>query len=361
MMNKRVKMGGACILALALTLAGLKLPSAYAALPVDLSQKGSIEFKLAKNVYPEPANPDEKKADYNEELSKLPMTVKLYQVADITETGAYKAKDGYTTLGVEQVNSDTTTEEWTTMAATAAGLAAGTTENYRVVKAKDSDSIKMESPMELGLYLVLVEDVVTDSYIYSFNPYLISVPNNYVYTTGSDAWVYNLTGDNAVGLKPERQGRLGDLEIVKDLIGYNASLGGAYFVYRVSVANPDGTTTSNVYKLSFTDTGSRSLTITDLPAGAEVTVTEVYTGASYSLTTGTDATQKTTITANPNSDWKVTGGDKPAELEPYEPTSVSFTNTYDKRQNGGSGVVNTFYKNGEIVDCRNDMEKVEVN
>ena len=41
MMNKRVKMGGACILALALTLAGLKLPSAYAALPVDLSQKGS--------------------------------------------------------------------------------------------------------------------------------------------------------------------------------------------------------------------------------------------------------------------------------------------------------------------------------
>ena len=44
MMNKRVKMGGACILALALTLAGLKLPSAYAALPVDLSQKGSIEF-----------------------------------------------------------------------------------------------------------------------------------------------------------------------------------------------------------------------------------------------------------------------------------------------------------------------------
>lgn len=359
MMNKRVKMGGACILALALTLAGLKLPSAYAALPVDLSQKGSIEFKLAKNVYPEPANPDEERADYNEELYKLPMTVKLYQVADITETGAYKAKDAYTTLGVDQVNSETKTEEWTAMAATAAELAAGTTEDYRAVKAKDSDSVKLELPMELGLYLVLVDDVVTDSYIYSFNPYLISVPNNYVYSTGSDAWVYNLTGDNAVGLKPERQERLGDLEIVKDLIGYNASLGGAYFVYEVSVPNPDGTTTSNVYKLSFTDTGSRSLTITDLPAGAEVTVTEVYTGASYSLTT--DATQKPTITANPNSDWKVTGGDKPAELEPYTPSSVSFTNTYDKRQNGGSGVVNTFYKNGEIVDWRNDIDKVEVN
>ena len=199
MMNKRVKMGGACILALALTLAGLKLPSAYAALPVDLSQKGSIEFKLAKNVYPEPANPDEERADYNEELYKLPMTVKLYQVADITETGAYKAKDAYTTLGVDKVNSETKTEEWTAMAATAAELAAGMTEDYRAVKAKDSDSVKQELPMELGLYLVLVDDVVTDSYIYSFNPYLISVPNNYVYSTGSDAWVYNLTGDNAVG------------------------------------------------------------------------------------------------------------------------------------------------------------------
>lgn len=358
MMNKRVKMGGACILALALTLAGLKLPSAYAALPVDLSQKGSIEFKLAKNVYPDPANPDEEQADYNEELYKLPLTVKLYKVADITETGAYKAEDGYTTLDVDKVNSDTKTEEWTKMAATAAKLAAGTTENYRAVKAKDSDSIKMESPMELGLYLVLVEDVVTDSYIYSFNPYLISVPNNYVYTTGSDAWVYNLTGDNAVGLKPERQGRLGDLEIVKDLIGYNASLGGAYFVYRVSVANPDGTTSSNVYKLSFDNTGRQSLLITDLPAGAEVTVTEVYTGASYFLTT--DETQKTTITANPNSDWKVTGEKEPAEKEPYTPNSVSFTNDYDKRQNGGSGVVNTFYKNGDTVDCRNDI-KPEVN
>lgn len=196
----------------------LKLPSAYAALPVDLSQKGSIEFKLAKNVYPEPANPDEERADYNEELYKLPMTVKLYQVADITETGAYKAKDAYTTLGVDKVNSETKTEEWTAMAATAAELAAGMTEDYRAVKAKDSDSVKQELPMELGLYLVLVDDVVTDSYIYSFNPYLISVPNNYVYSTGSDAWVYNLTGDNAVGLKPERQERLGDLEIVKDLI-----------------------------------------------------------------------------------------------------------------------------------------------
>lgn len=55
MMNKRVKMGGACILALALTLAGLKLPSAYAALPVDLSQKGASSSSWAKNVYPEPA------------------------------------------------------------------------------------------------------------------------------------------------------------------------------------------------------------------------------------------------------------------------------------------------------------------
>lgn len=299
MMNKRVKMGGACILALALMLAGLKLPSAYAALPVDLSQKGSIEFKLAKNVYPEPANPDEERADYNEELYKLPMTVKLYQVADITETGAYKAKDAYTTLGVDKVNSETKTEEWTAMAATAAELAAGTTEDYRAVKAKDSDSVKQELPMELGLYLVLVDDVVTDSYIYSFNPYLISVPNNYVYSTGSDAWVYNLTGDNAVGLKPGAAGaswRSGDCQGSDRL---QCIPGWRVFVYEVSVPNPDGTTTSNVYKLSFTDTGSRSLTITDLPAGAEVTVTEVYTGASYSLTT--DPTQKTTITANPNS------------------------------------------------------------
>ena len=73
-----------------------------------------------------------------------------------------------------------------------------------------------EKVSETGLYLVSVEQLVTPNYVYTFTPYLISLPNNYYSGEGtSDAWVYNLTGDNAIGLKPEQQQRTGDLIINK--------------------------------------------------------------------------------------------------------------------------------------------------
>lgn len=39
MKNRKIKTGGAGFLALVLLLAGLKLPRAYAALPIDLTKK----------------------------------------------------------------------------------------------------------------------------------------------------------------------------------------------------------------------------------------------------------------------------------------------------------------------------------
>ncbi len=363
MKNKRIRIGGALLLAASLSLAGLKLPSAYAALPVDLTKKGQIEFRLSQNVYPTPSEEGEQPVNYDDELTALPMQVKLYKVADITATGAYTVTTVFQSLDseVKAISSTTSAEDWTAMAEEAAKAAAGQTGTYKAEKAANADSVTLSSQMDLGLYLVLVENVVTDSYIYSFNPYLISVPNNYYSSTEDDSWVYSLTGDHAVGLKPERTGRLGDLVIEKNLTSYNASLGGANFIYDVTVEALDGTISSNVYQLSFTGAGSDSLTVTDLPAGATVTVTERYTGSSYSLTT--EASQTAVITANPNSDAKVLDPENEGKAEEaaYTPVGVSFTNSYDERQNGGSSVVNTFYKNGETVDWKNDIEKAEVN
>ncbi len=372
MKNKRIQIGGALLLAGTLAIAGLKLPSAYAALPVDLKQKGSIEFQLSKNIYQTTQSEEDgedggaavQPENFDSELKDLKLSINLYQVADIKESGAYTATRDFTSMQADltAVNASTTAEQWTTMAETAEGIVASNAlrESKAAAKASGAESVTV-SDLDLGLYLVTVENVVTPNYIYSFNPYLISVPNHY-YTDSNqdDTWVYNLTGDNAVGLKPERTNRLGDLTIIKNLTGYNASLGGADFIYNVTVEALDGTTTSNVYKLSFDKAGTNSLTITDLPAGAAVTVTEVYTGSSYSLTT--DRTQTTTITANPNSDAKVMGEEESEGQEPYTPESVSFTNTYDKRQNGGSTVVNTFYKDGDTVQWKNDIPSAaEVN
>lgn len=360
MMNKRIKTGGACILALALMLAGLKLPSAYAALPVDLTKTGEMEFTLAKNVYPTPAA-GETSTSFDGDLKALELTARLYKVADISEAGAYTATADFQTLAdeVKNVDSETTAEEWTAMAAKAAEAAAGAG-TYTATKAAGSEAFSRVTGMKLGLYLVTVDDAFSDYHRYSFNPYLISVPNNYYYDTDpkDDAWVYSLTGDRAVGLKPQRTERLGDLVINKNLTGYNASVGGAYFVYQVSVTRMgEQEAETNVYKLSFNGTGAKSLMLEDIPAGATVVVTEVYTGSSYELKT--EASQTAKITANPNSDWKLKEGEtEPMEKVPYTPEFVSFTNHYDGRQNGGSGVVNTFYKKNGTVTWKNDAVSV---
>ncbi len=73
-----------------------------------------------------------------------------------------------------------------------------------------------------------------------------------------------------------------------------------------------------------------------------MTVKEVYTGASYQLSSA--AEQTTQIVAMPTDD---------EQTENY-PAEVEFSNEYDGRHNGGSGVVNTFYKDGDTIGWEND-------
>src|SRR5699024_12349884 len=64
---------------------------------------------------------------------------------------------------------------------------------------------------------------------YAFTPYLVSLPNNYFYTTGQDEWVYDVTA----GMKPQQTPRYGSLVIRKTLTSYNATLGSATFIFQV--------------------------------------------------------------------------------------------------------------------------------
>jgi len=64
-------------------------------------------------------------------------------------------------------------------------------------------------------------------YRYSFQPYLISLPNNNYYKAaegeeGDDTWIYDLVnnaqGNNAIGLKPAKEDLYGSLVIEKDKV-----------------------------------------------------------------------------------------------------------------------------------------------
>ena len=102
MKNRKIKTGGAGFLALVLLLAGLKLPRAYAALPIDLTKKGTVEFQLAQNVYqnqdPSGTGQAGQSMEFNDELKELPLHISLYQVATVGENGAYTATAEYEAL-----------------------------------------------------------------------------------------------------------------------------------------------------------------------------------------------------------------------------------------------------------------------
>lgn len=343
-MNRRVKILGACALTLAVTLSGLALPRAYAAKAVDVNKKCSIEFNLQNSVYDAATeNKDAEKAEDFAELNKLHVQVHLYRVADIKETGAYTETKGFEELKLDQISDKTTAEQWAEKAAKARELIESGVEPAAETAVTLENGKGKVSGLATGMYLIVADEVKSPYFTYSFKESLISLPNNYWYNSQSDDWIYNLTEKNAVGLKPDREERKGDLVINKTLTSYNATVGGATFVFHVNVEKRDGTVTNNVYKMEFNGAGNDSLTISDLPAGAIVTVTEEYSGASYKLVS--DNNQQTAIIA---------------QEEEGNPVSVSFTNEYDGGQNGGSGIVNRFYMENGSVDWENDL-KPEVN
>ena len=119
--------------------------------------------------------------------------------------------------------------------------------------------------------------------------------------------------------------KYGNLTIVKHLNRFELSED-ATFVFTV-VGKIDGKTVySNVATLTCSaehPSGLLSTTLNYIPAGAEVTVTESYSGSHYVLTPTSEKDQTTVIVAN-------------------DTVSVDFTNDYTPEEKGGHGIVNTF-------------------
>jgi hypothetical protein len=90
-----------------------------------------------------------------------------------------------------------------------------------------------------------------------------------------------------------------------------------------------------VVALTFDAAGKQSLTIEKIPAGAVVTVTEIYSGGSYKVTGSGEF--ETVILANEAYDQVVE-----ETTEEVETATVTFVNDYDGSSNGGTGVVNHF-------------------
>lgn len=287
MMNKRLKQGSTFLLAVALTFPLLTLPGAKAASAINTGQKCSIEFDISGN---------------SSELLSASIPVNLYKVASVDESGNYTGIGAFSKLDLSSVsadNLDAAAATWAERAAEAKKLLKDDTEPTTTTLTQGRGTA---TGLDTGLYLVDTPKVITPNYTYTFTPYLVSLPtNNYYSGNGaSDDWIYDLTKEynSAVGLKPEQHVRYGNLVINKELVDHNATFGNnATFVFQIDITTLDNKKETRIEELTFDAAGSHSVTIEKIPAGSHVTVTEVYSGASYELASA--KSQKTDIIANP--------------------------------------------------------------
>ncbi len=285
-------------------------------------------------------------SNYAGELNALSVPVTIYKIADVTASGAYKPDEKYEDIGLQNVSSSTTAEQWQAMAEEAArtALPKGVLSEVEVSKDEPKKLLVGEKPKDLeattltggagtisnlttGMYLVAAFAVSSEQYTYYFAPYLVSVPGNDYYTMGSDSWLYDVT----VTLKPASVRRWGYLRIIKNLSTYREG-DTASFIFQVEGTKAADTVQAEEYKYSnvlqyrFDGPGTQNDLLIKLPAGTTGTVTEVGPGAGYRNTGA--ATQDFTIAA---------GDENSAQV-----ATVTFTNEYDGGMNGGTSVVNKF-------------------
>ena len=269
--------------------------------------------------------------------------VDIYQVASYsTEEYAFETVKAFADL--QKALSDTAAldaKTWAALAQQAAGLALKEGSGIKPV-AEGKMKAKI-SGLEPGLYMIVPRGTDTkaddyDSYVktndnkelvsfiaeggdaFTYLPQLVVLPSTHdeikpgdVISTADGDWVYDVT----VTVKATEESLLSSLKIVKSLLTYE-SKDPATFVFKVEC----GDDYSNVVSIVFTKAGKQEVLIEDkFPIGAEVTVTEVYSGANYKATSA--ASQTVTIAAK-------------------EVAVASFTNDYTNTNRGGGSITNQF-------------------
>ena len=201
-----------------------------------------------------------------------------------------------------------------------------------------------DEDLQAGLYLLVARPADSGSYLKTFKdedgneylaselrakeysitvaPEVISLPtkeadeDGTINTANEGDWIY----DAEVFLKPEYEKRLGSIEIIKDLLTYETSHD-AFFVFQVEGVLDGENVYSNLVSMRFDGYGEQRKLIENIPVGAEMTITEIYSTPGYSIVGSNSGT--ITVSAD-------------------EILSVRFENDYDESRDKGNGVMNNF-------------------
>lgn len=275
------------------------------------------------------------------------VVIDLYKIAELDESGNIKgltADFANSGADLSVLTNKTSEEEVKTeivekVKPVAQSDAVKPTDTIKATKTKDGlTNATATIANGAGIYLFVPQDCSDNDFNYTFTSYILYAPTSDYITlgSGSDEWKY----DASFLLKSEAKPKYGKVTITKNLKTFNDSLGTASFIYDVEATRDEKTVFSNVYTLTFDKNDeyvdgafTKSITIDKVPAGTTITVTEVYSGASYTIDVEENKTQ--TI----------------EDLKAGETGTVEFTNDYDEHlKEGGISVVNTFEKVETTVD-----------
>ena len=337
-LSRKVRRGCALALAAVLTLPGLSLMKTQAAVGIET---GRDDCSLTVSVGVGGSD-----SEYLEDFNRMTIPVSVYRVADVDVTGQnYTPVGAFASMKLDGITSDHSAMAavWQELAGEAAGIveqasppltAAGSTLVEHTSGTGSAEGTVGD--LTPGLYLVVPDAAYNPEYTvrYTFAPYLTALPSSeYALTgSGSDEWDY----DTTIGLKPEAEPQFGRLRITKLLQNYNETLGPTTFVFHVVGVDQDQVVRyEEVESMTYTAAGSNTITLEHIPAGLTVTVTEVYSGASYEIV---GAAEDTALIW---SDAAVLD-----RVENASEASVTFENRYDGGNRGGYGVTNHFESDG---------------
>ena len=279
-------------------------------------------------------------ASYAEDLGKAQVVVDVYKIASATKTEGYDSYDytldsDYDTTANREL-LDAALRGNGSWEALAEAITAGATLHEGGSASVPTGDGATISGLDDGLYLVLAHgSSITEglraespSYTYSFQPIIAALPtkdsvDGVINTANPGEWQTTLT----VALKSERTTNYGDLAITKNVT--EAPAEDATFVFHITGTTPAGEAYDNYAGITIPagDTEG-TVTVTHIPAGTQVTVTEEYAG-SYNIS-------------------EVVVGDKGDVIIADDTITFSVTNTPGDRVDGGHGVQNNFEydKNG---------------
>lgn len=348
--------------------------------PVDVDQPCTLNISVPADLM---AN-----QKYWEDMNTAGMVVDLYKVADAEKVAGYdtyslKPEEGYGSLQISKYSDlqEMDAAAWDDMAQQAARVALDednpTESNW---SCSVTDKGASFADLDPGLYLAVTRggdlqfpaytkevdwevkegegDTATVTtvkrfatiansarYEYSFLPQLIALPtkaaneNGEISTANRGPWLYSMS----TFLKSGRTDRYGSLRIIKTLSEFESEAGIAKpepttFVFEIMATLPTGENDSagnpireqvfhTFESISFTAGGTESVTIDHIPATADVTVKEVYSGSSYEVS-GSDVQDGITITAD-------------------DVVDAPFTNVYNENRKKGYGIKNQFDFNGD--------------